>query len=89
MKVKMLMALALTSLASATITFAAPTLQKADDAPSMGSDPAMQTPAPDSNPTSNTPNVGSSMPDNNTPSTGPSAGNDDMSADTATGDDDY
>ncbi len=95
MKVKMFAVMALSSLMISTASFALPNLQYAEDNTS-NTDMNMQSPSPtDNNGNENAPmpgqsNVGSmggssnSMDNNNN-----NASTDDMSADTATGDDDY
>src|SRR4051812_6433451 len=100
MRVKMLIAMALSSLFAVSLAYAAPVVQKADDTSADSSNNAMQTPtdnsmsgSPSQNNNMTAPgdaNVGQTPPlDPNSAATNNGNSNDDMSADTATGDDDY
>lgn len=95
MKVKMLVAAAITSVCAASFAFAAPIYQHADD---MGDSTTMQSPSNDNNSNGSMQNQSTDMSNPGATPAGPSTPstdsntsntNDDMSADTATGDDDY
>lgn len=90
MKVKMLAALAISGLLAASVAFAAPEVQKADDmnqgSSMQGSDIGTQGQGSSTDMTN--PGGSTSSPSSSSDSNS-SNSNDDMSADTATGDDDY
>jgi hypothetical protein len=87
MKAKMLVAMALSSLFAVSIGYAEPNMQMADDSSATDSS---QSPSMDNNAngTQSQGNVGAAD-GTSSPSSDSSNSNDDMSADTATGDDDY